>query len=210
LTKRFESLRRLSAEKNRGEMRFKSGLSSAGRLMTFNSFEPREGKQSALRIAMEWNPDLGQGLLLYGPTGVGKSHLGCAITNRLIDEGVFTFFLPTVKIPKENTEAIERLTDPDEVPVLVLDDLGAEKGTDRALECLYYIIEGRLFNGCSLIVTTNFKPPTDLANRLSESKAGYGERLVSRLKQSCRFVPIGGRDMRAEEGTSGGSIRSGK
>ena len=163
--------------------------------MTFENFKAAEGKKAALDRARQWKPDQ-KGILFYGPTGVGKSHLACAIVNHLIDEGTFALFLPTVRIPKEDTEAVEKLSDADEVPVLVMDDLGAEKGTERALECLYSIIEGRLWNKAPMFVTTNFRPPEDLIARLSENKAGYGERLVSRLKQVCEFVPIGGKDMR--------------
>lgn len=163
--------------------------------MTFDRFEPMEGKQSALRVAMKWDPGSGRGLVFYGPTGVGKSHLACAIVNRLIDEGIFVRFLRTVNIPKENTEEVEKLADPDEVPVLVLDDLGAEKGTERALECLYSIVDGRIWAGVPTVLTTNFKPE-DLAGKLSETQPGYGERLLSRLKKACKLVPVAGKDMR--------------
>lgn len=176
-------------------MRWRSGLGPRGKEMTFESFKLVDGKQGALTVALRWGPDKEKGLLFYGPTGVGKSHLGCAIVNRLIDVGCFAMVLKTVSIPKESTEEVQKLTDPDEVPVLVLDDLGAEKGTDRALECLYAIVEGRLWNRAPLIVTTNYRPD-DLMQRLSESKPGYGERLLSRLKQACEFVPVAGPDMR--------------
>jgi len=178
-------------------MRWKSNLGPTGRDMTFEAFEALNGKQVAYGIAKIWDFRSMKGILFYGPTGVGKSHLACAIANQLLDDGVFARYLRTVNIPKENTDEVEKLSDPDEVPVLILDDLGAEKGTDRALECLYSIIDGRGWSNAPTIFTTNFKPD-ELQRRLSENKPGYGERMLSRLTKLCKFVPVGGKDMRKE------------
>lgn len=194
LTKKFEDLKQKGLERTIAEMRFRSGLGTAGLRMTFESFESRDAKTAALKIAKEWDLDtFERGLLFYGPAGSGKTHLACAILNRLIDGGTFGFFLPTTKMPKENTDAIEKLSDPDEYPLLVLDDLGSEKTTDRALECLYSIIDGRIWNRAPMIITTNFKPPKELAARFGSD---YGDRLASRLQLACLAVPVGGSDMR--------------
>lgn len=182
-------------------MRLHSGLSDLGQKMIFENFLPLGGKSVAKEIAMNWDVESVRGILFSGSPGVGKTHLACAVVNRLIEHGIFAYFLPTVRIPKEDTSAVERLSDPEEIPVLVLDDLGAEKGTERALECLYSIIEGRLWNEAPTFVTTNFGFPKPLSLRLSETKAGYGERFVSRLSKACELVLVGGSDMRIEEET---------
>lgn len=188
-------------------MRHKSNLDRRGLRATFDSFKHLDKKEIAWREAHEWTKkykktDGGgtdgvpmKGILFYGPTGVGKTHLACAIANALIDEMVFAFFLPTVRMPKHDSEEIERLSDPDEYPVLILDDLGAEKGTDRALECLYSIIDGRIWSRAPMIITTNFDPDR-LRKRLDGFGPGYGSRMVSRLRECCDFVPVGGKDMR--------------
>jgi len=168
-----------------------------GARKTFDSFLISEGKELAFQEARSWDLESGEGLLFYGPTGTGKSHLGYAITNKLIDLGVFTRFLPTIEIPREDSEEVERLTDPDEYPVLVLDDVGAEKLTERALECLYAIVDGRLRNGAQMVVTTNYSPG-ELKKKLNKSGEGYGDRLLGRLREACLFVPVGGKDHRDE------------
>jgi len=155
-----------------------------------------EGKELAFQEARSWDPESSdEGLLFYGPSGTGKSHLGYAIANKLIDLGIFVRYLPTVEIPRNDSEEVERLTDQDEYPVLVLDDVGAEKYTDRALECLYEIVDGRLRNGAQMVVTTNYTPG-ELKKKLNKAGDGYGDRLLGRFREACLFVAVGGKDHR--------------
>ena len=51
--------------------------------------------------------------------------------------GIFCLMQPTTTIPREDEAAVMRLCRWREVPVLVLDDVGAEKPTPRALEVLF-------------------------------------------------------------------------
>jgi len=176
-------------------MRWRSGIGDLGARMTFEVFDMLKGKEGAVEVARTWDPKADPGVVFYGPTGTGKTHLACAIIHRLIDEGIFCVFLPTVRIPRNDSEAIEKLTDPSEVPVLILDDVGAEKLTERALECLYEIVDGRIWNRAPLVVTTNFKKE-ELRRRINLAGDGHGDRLVGRLEKTCRWVPVGGKDMR--------------
>jgi len=146
-----------------------------------------EARRFVRRVASRSGEPIG--LFLYGPVGSGKTHVACSAANELIREhGVFVRFVPTVKIPRHDSDALEELVDPASVPVLILDDVGAEKMTDRALECLYFLIEGRIWNRAPFIVTTNYRPE-HLGARLGGE---YGPRIVSRLAGSCAEAPIGG------------------
>lgn len=197
LKKKLSDLKQAKSKSLKSEMLIQSGLGSLGRKMTFNAFASEKGKVGAYKYANSW--ELGsRGILFYGPTGVGKTHLGCAIANKMIYTGTFAKFMRTVELPKHDSDAIQELTDPDVVPVLILDDIGSEKGTDRALECLYNIIDGRIWNMVPTILTSNFKPDA-LKVRLNESSSGYGDRLLSRIKFICELVPVGGKDMRIED-----------
>jgi len=166
--------------------------------MTFDTFESLKGKTRALTKCVDWCTHFGQPLaskppVLFGPTGVGKTHLGNAVAHFMVTQrGLFSQVLPTVCIPRRDTDEVLRLADPDEVPVLVLDDLGAEKRTDRALECLYILIDGRLRARAPTVVTTNFEPDA-LEQWLGDE---YGPRIVGRLREMGEFVPVGGEDMR--------------
>ncbi len=109
-------------------------------------------------------------LVLSGPVGCGKTHLAYAVANRmaaqgwkvrlwvvadLLDEIRGLFRQAETKKELVPQQAIAEMTyDPD---VLILDDLGAEKNTDWALEELFQIIDRRYREGKALMVTTNQK-----------------------------------------------------
>jgi DNA replication protein DnaC len=192
----------LSDSKKKAEvakLRSASGLGKIGLTKTFESFEVNDDNQQAVGVLDEWldndNPHKA-GLMLFGPTGVGKTHLACAAANWLLERRVFCRYLRTVDIPREDTDAVRELADCGWTPWLVLDDLGAEKMTERALECLYLVLDGRLWHRAPTIITTNFTP-TQLRKMLNAAEAGQGDRLVGRLNELCKMVPLGGEDRRS-------------
>lgn len=135
------------------------------------------------------------GLLLYGPPGVGKSWAAACAVNYLVDALVGVRFLRGVDVPRRDQDAVEALADVECTPVLVYDDIGAEKFTPRALECLYLILDGRTHAGAPTVVTSNWRP-AGLGAMLNEAGSGYGDKVVSRLRELCEWIPVGGPDRR--------------
>lgn len=130
--------------------------------------------------------DYPKGLLFTGITGCGKSHLASAILRAVVLEGHTGLYYnsPDLLMDIRSTfEADSRIHESelldmvDEVDLLVLDDLGAEKVTDFVLD-RFYLVVNRRYEGCKPILVTSNHAPDELAARL-------GERVVSRLFEMC-------------------------
>ena len=53
---------------------------------SFANYRCPPGDAFAAKVAQEWRPDLGDGILFHGKPGHGKSHLAYAIANALVDD----------------------------------------------------------------------------------------------------------------------------
>lgn len=142
------------------------------------------------------------GLLLWGNVGTGKSFFAGCIANALLDRGVpvlmtnFSRILNalTGMFSDDRNKYIDSLN---HYSLLIIDDLGMERGTEYALEQVFNVIDARLRSNLPLIVTTNLtleelKHPADLAH----------ERIYSRVLERCIPLKINNqniRQMKAQE-----------
>ena len=100
------------------------------------------------------------GLLLYGDVGTGKSFLASCLANDMLSKGYSVRWLSAMQIVEQGAfysdEDYRRYVDdiirPD---VLIIDDLGAERGTEFAMERVFSLVDTRVSSDKPLIVTTN-------------------------------------------------------
>ena len=153
------------------------------------------------------------GLYYYGGAGTGKTFLASIIAREIICAGRKVLFgdVPSLlKRIKERFDLENRVERDDnitaqmiidkytEVPVLVLDDIGAGYVTAWNVGVLYEIINDRYNLGLRTIVTSNFDLE-GLRRRLNVRGAEYeSERIVSRLMEMCEEGYFGTHDRRRE------------
>ncbi len=133
-------------------------------------------------------------LFFCGGYGTGKTHLMGATFYALIDAGQSPIYTVTPLLLKYirkgidegNGEYSARLEAVMECPVLILDDLGAEKRTAWTDETLYALLDYRYRLKLPLAVATNLRP--------DELEARIASRLQDR--RLSRVIVMRGRDRR--------------
>ncbi len=150
-------------------------------------------------------PFVKRGLLLYGPPGTGKTHLAAALLKNVIKykgmRGVFCDFrelLLTLKSTYDSRESeFEVLRNVIDAPLLVLDDVGAERGTEWAKEKLALIINYRYAKDLPTVITTNLSFDGGLEESFSSR---FDDRTESRIYEMCKIVRVEGNDRRKKTG----------
>ena len=136
------------------------------------------------------------GMLLWGNTGTGKTFLAACIANALIDQGVSVMMtsFPRILAAVQGLRPDERagyLDDLNRYRLLVIDDLGAERQSEYALEIVYNVIDGRYKAQKPLIVTTN----TPLIEMQKAQNMDY-QRIYDRVLAMCVPIKIDGESRR--------------
>ncbi len=182
-----------------------SGIPKRYRNCRFRNFKPEtETQLRALKVCREFfslYPFTERGILLYGPPGTGKTHLAVATLRNVIVhkglKGIFCDFREllidlksTFDTKDSTTEVLDAVR---KAPLLVLDDVGAERNTDWARDVLAEIVNFRYTNSLPTIITTNlsFGIPGE-----ESFAAKFDERTESRIYDMCRILRVEGHDRR--------------
>ena len=99
-------------------------------------------------------------ILLFGASGVGKTHLAAAIGHGLTEQGVRVRYFPTtalvqhLQLAREQLHLEQALSRLDKYAVLILDDFGYVKKNEHETRVLFELIAHR-YESASLIITSN-------------------------------------------------------
>lgn len=135
------------------------------------------------------------GLLLWGPSGTGKTYAAACIANALVEREVVVRIITLgdalVQLfgmgGEDRVQFLESLTN---CGLLILDDFGVERRTPYAREQVYEIVNRRYLSGRPMVVTTNLT--------LEELKNADREdsRIHDRVLERCVPVCFDGESLR--------------
>lgn len=142
-----------------------------------------------------FNLAAGRSLLLLGPIGTGKTYEAYGVIRLLAASGaslgwrlVTAADLYAKLRPRHGVDSETVFEDIAKTRFLVLDDLGAAKGSEWTEEVNYRLINHRYERDLPTLITSNV-PPRELS-------AALGERVASRLYEMADRVALKGADRR--------------
>lgn len=134
-------------------------------------------------------------LLMYGATGLGKTHLSLSIANEVIKRGYGVIYVSAPSLVQQldkqmfsrekDDTLINMIIDCD---LLIIDDLGTEFHSQLSVSNLYNIINSRMLAHKPMIISTNLN--------MAELEKMYSARLVSRISGESQKLNFVGDDIR--------------
>jgi len=174
------------------------GVPKKFKTANFKTWTPNPQVAHALkagRTLVEDGIDHEDDLYLFGPTGTGKTRLAATLCNEWswrYQNGLFQRVGPMLKALQPSSDNASDLPGLVlSVPLLVLDDFGAERwqATDYTSRTLLELYEHRHDEGLVTIFSSNLAP--------QEIRDFMGDdRLMSRIAGQCQLVEMAGADRR--------------
>ena len=165
---------------------------------------PLVNMQTAFATCLRFTTEFGkefQNLLFYGDTGLGKTFLCHCIAKELLDKGKTVLYVTAPQLFKKiedmrfNREEMEvpaeQLDMLYSAELLIVDDLGSEFSTIVTNTELFNIINTRILEKRSTVISTNLA--------LNDFQNHYSDRIVSRLFGNYHMIRFFGDDIRIKK-----------
>lgn len=172
--------------------------------VSFDSFRKTNDNAYNLKLCLRYANHFdemlakNQGLLFYGGVGTGKTFAAACIANHLLNQRIPVIMTSFVKLlesmqgfSEDDSALITRLN---RAKLLIIDDLGAERSTDYALEKVYDIVDSRYRAKLPIILTTNLS-----MTELKESTDIRYTRIYDRIFEMCYPMQFKGQSWRKVE-----------
>jgi DNA replication protein DnaC len=192
------------------DMLSRAGATPRLEQFTLDTYPSDPPHAEAKRIVLEWRDrileaEVGKpgapNLVLYGNVGGGKSGLMWPIVKsfcqqerraRYVD---FPSLLEQMKAAYQHKVPFDAYSTLGRVPVLVLDDVGAERPTEWARSELLHLVNLRYERLLPTAYVSNYEPD-ELVERLGHDDPMIGERIVSRMNEGAIQHRLRARDLR--------------
>jgi len=139
-----------------------------------------------------------ENMLFYGPTGLGKTFLSNCIAKEILDAGNTVLYTTAAQIfklvedmrfnPSQTPDGATYLAMIPKVDLLIIDDLGTEFPTSVTEKEFFNIINSRLLNEKSTLISTNLAP--------KDFEEHYTDRATSRVFGNYMMLGFIGDDIR--------------
>ncbi len=189
-----------------------SGLYSLISTQTFDTFslDYYKGKDRIFieknlhileNFADEFSIDKFDNFIFMGATGLGKTHLSSAVAQKVIENGYYVIYESALTLFSDYEEkkfGRNSANDSDyefdkyiECDLLLIDDLGCEMTNAFIISCLYNVINMRLIQHKSTIISTNLQK--------DELRKRYSDRIISRIFGVYKPLVFCGSDIREQK-----------
>lgn len=158
---------------------------------------PREHMADVLEYCRAYGENFhaeAESLLLFGPTGTGKTHTALSIARLAAERGFSVVYGPVQqllhRVEREHFGRAEGDSEETmlQCDLLILDDLGTELTTAFYTTALYSILNGRMLSGKPTVISTNLSP--------ADWHGRYGEQIASRVLGTYQPLLFMGSDIR--------------
>jgi DNA replication protein DnaC len=164
---------------------------------TFDSYRAdSEGQERALRVCREYAGNFarhlrtGGSLILSGQPGTGKSHLAGAVLQAILPQhvGAYVTLMDLIRALRDTWRRDSAMTESqllaklEAIPLLVIDEVGVQYGTDGERSIMFDVLDRRYRNMRPSILMTNLSK--------DEFRVAIGDRVFDRLTEVARWVPF--------------------
>ena len=179
------------------------GVDQRFRVPDLDGMVVNAGNRAAIQLARKWDGTSSVVLASRAEAGdslwgTGKTRIGCALLEQRVTAGMPVRFISVVDFldgmkarfdssgaKGDNAQAFAASLAAE--PILMIDDLGAERGTDWAIEQMRGLIDARYRRQRTTIITTNLD--------MQGIYETYGGAVASRMKELSWWL-VGGPDYR--------------
>lgn len=201
-----EKARKEEADRNRKQRIVETRMPLEYQTKDFSTFiQETDSQKAAFKLARRfvkgWEKAKagGYGLLFLGSCGTGKTHLACAIMIELLKEYAFSYpryykaseIFSSVRSTYQagsTTNEEETLKFFSSIQLLVIDEVGVQKGSESEKRILFSILDNRVTSNKPTILLSNLGPKA-----LEEL---LGDRLYDRVRSKCVPMLFAGSSMR--------------
>lgn len=192
-----------------------SGMSERMHAQTFANFSlqyyapgeeserMRNNYEFLYNYASQFDPRQSGNVMLFGGTGLGKTHLSSAVAGEVLQKGYDVCYVTAPRMMGDfekqrfgdgNGDADGHTAHYYTSDLLILDDLGTEVVNQFTASCLYDLITRRMDTGKATLISTNVSA-ADLRKR-------YWDRITSRLLGEYQVLLFVGKDVRMQKLTA--------